>query len=706
VLRTSLREAAAKVAGNASSAVLTMLGVAVLAVAAGWIMPAEAQQRKAAAKPAEEAIPDPADGQPMTLVVSLSNQKVDIYRGTTLVTSSNVSTGMRGYATKAGIFTILEKKRMHHSNLYSGAPMPWMQRITWSGTALHAGVVPGYPASHGCIRLPFSFAPKLFGITNVGEHVVVTRNRIAPEIIEHANLFQPLPPPNAPALVKQDNPPQRQSSLEAPSSQAKDTALPVILVKADTGSVKIDRMPAFAAETVDGAPARTQVATAASTQAKNAGIVPAEVAPDSASMDMQLEDTHAHAIDPFVGDYAQAGGVAAPAQPSKGHALDETGETSMAANTTSTEQVPPAKAELVQQKDVAPAVTALAAEPAIATPAAPLDPAKNETHPATEPAPAAEVPTASDTAPAPETETLVAEAAPAVPTRTEPDASEPSLPQPDGAQIAETVISIGAAKLAAGTKAAGIQAAEPRSTAPLRILVTRRTQRDRIIGVQQILADMGYLPPLDFDGTLGRASVTAIKEFQKANGLPETGAFTDELVKKVYAAAGKQEPPVGHLFVRQEFGKIFDVPVGFRDPDKPLGTHLFTTMKFKPGDTKTRWMAVSLQGDDPAAVLDRLEIPGDIRQKISERLTPGSSLIIGDTAINSAGLPKGADFLVWATDNPSKTGASKVANSGDNDDVSRPKPKKKPRTVRREIPSYGFSAMPRNFSRGYPSWPW
>ena len=75
-------------------------------------------------------------------------------------------------------------------------------------------------------------------------------------------------------------------------------------------------------------------------------------------------------------------------------------------------------------------------------------------------------------------------------------------------------------------------------------------------------------------------------------------------------------------------------------------------MKFAPDDTTTKWVALSLQGDDPMAVLDRLEIPNDVRQKISERLTPGSSLIIGDTAINTAGLPKGADFLVWANDTP------------------------------------------------------
>jgi peptidoglycan hydrolase-like protein with peptidoglycan-binding domain len=282
---------------------------------------------------------------------------------------------------------------------------------------------------------------------------------------------------------------------------------------------------------------------------------------------------------------------------------------------------------------------------------------------------------------------------------------EASLPTPSVEKLEETEPSISATKLAAGTKAAAIQAAEPRSTAPLRILVTRRTQRDRIIGVQKILADMGYLPPLDFDGTLGKTSITAIKEFQRANGLPETGAFNDDLVKKVYEVAGKEEPPVGHLFVRQEFGRVFDAPVSFRDPEKPLGTHLFTAMKFEPGDTKTRWMAVTVQGDDPAAALDRLEIPSEIRQKISERLTPGSSLIIGDTAINSASLPKGADFLVWAT-NPSK-GATKVANTGSDGDVAQPRPKKrkKPRVVRRN-PNYGFSAAPRNFPRTYPIWPW
>jgi uncharacterized protein YjbI with pentapeptide repeats/lipoprotein-anchoring transpeptidase ErfK/SrfK len=110
----------------------------------------------------------PAPGDPVLLSVSLNRQTIDVYRGTHLIASSKVSSGMPGHETKPGVFSILEKQRFHHSNIYSGAPMPWMQRLTRSGTALHAGAVPGYPASHGCIRLPFSFAPKLFQMTAVG----------------------------------------------------------------------------------------------------------------------------------------------------------------------------------------------------------------------------------------------------------------------------------------------------------------------------------------------------------------------------------------------------------------------------------------------------------------------------------------------------------------------------------------------------------
>ena len=111
---------------------------------------------------------------PLNVVVSLPLQRMHVYRGGELVAVSTVSTGKEGKETPIGEYPILQKKAMHHSNLYDSAPMPFMQRLTWDGIALHAGANPGYPASHGCIRLPKAFAQKLFGATSLGAVVYVT----------------------------------------------------------------------------------------------------------------------------------------------------------------------------------------------------------------------------------------------------------------------------------------------------------------------------------------------------------------------------------------------------------------------------------------------------------------------------------------------------------------------------------------------------
>lgn len=111
------------------------------------------------------------------VVISLPQQKAYVFRDGELFATSPVSTGKRGYETPAGTFPILQKKVHHRSNKYSNAPMPYMQRLTWSGVAIHAGSLPGYPASHGCIRLPRSFARKLYGITDFDTQVTVTRQR-------------------------------------------------------------------------------------------------------------------------------------------------------------------------------------------------------------------------------------------------------------------------------------------------------------------------------------------------------------------------------------------------------------------------------------------------------------------------------------------------------------------------------------------------
>lgn len=121
---------------------------------------------------------DPAAAGSVSMVVSLPEQKAYVYRDGLLIGISTVSTGAKGHETPVGEFTILEKKSFHRSNLYSDAPMPFMQRLTWDGIALHSGKLPGYPASHGCIRLPDAFAKKLFTLTARGGSVSVVDTEV------------------------------------------------------------------------------------------------------------------------------------------------------------------------------------------------------------------------------------------------------------------------------------------------------------------------------------------------------------------------------------------------------------------------------------------------------------------------------------------------------------------------------------------------
>ena len=112
----------------------------------------------------------------VVIVISKRSQQMHVFKDGALWGSSRVSTGKRGHSTPAGVFPILQKKVFHRSNLYSNAPMPYMQRLTWGGVAMHAGHVPGYPASHGCIRLPARFARSLYALTRASSTLVVVAN--------------------------------------------------------------------------------------------------------------------------------------------------------------------------------------------------------------------------------------------------------------------------------------------------------------------------------------------------------------------------------------------------------------------------------------------------------------------------------------------------------------------------------------------------
>jgi len=404
--------------------------------------------------------------KPLKIVVSLNKQRMYVYRGTKQLFTSRVSTGKRGYSTPAGVYSILEKRRWHRSNIYSGAPMPFMQRLTWSGIALHAsGHVPRRPASHGCIRLPRSSASELFKKTTVGAHVIVTREETGPRPIAHKNLLQP----SALRLVTMDTKKALRERLALERGDRVSIALPV----------RADRSRKVAA----------------------------------------LERPH-----------------------------DRT--------------------------------------------------------------------TMTDATRAPVSEPMSAKAGAIYMADLEHDMTM-------------------------------LEAFVTRSDKPLRILITRRVGRERIRDVQTLLKELGY-DPGPIDGFMGRQTGAAIQEFQKAKGLQETGAFSEELRDKLFMAARGEKAPTGHIYVRQGFKQVFDAPTRLRDPEKPLGTHIYFAQSFKPTDSRTQWLAMttdSAPGGHALTALDRIILPDTVRRKLERALTPGSSMIISDEGLGPE-TGRGTDFVV------------------------------------------------------------
>jgi hypothetical protein len=139
----------------------------------------------------EQAVVSRPAGKPIMAIVSLINQQITVYDDKGWIMRAPVSTGQKGRETPAGIFTVLQKDAEHYSNVYDDAYMPHMQRITWSGIALHGGVLPGHAASHGCIRMPYDFARHLFGRTRLGMRVIVAPGNAVPVAIADPALLQP-----------------------------------------------------------------------------------------------------------------------------------------------------------------------------------------------------------------------------------------------------------------------------------------------------------------------------------------------------------------------------------------------------------------------------------------------------------------------------------------------------------------------------------
>lgn len=178
---------------------LTHVAIAALAALTAAGSPAGATDRR---NERLESVASRTAGDPIMAIVSLQNQRITVYDAKGWILRAPVSSGQRERETPAGIFSVIEKDADHHSNLYDDASMPHMQRLTWSGIALHGGHLPGYPASHGCVRMPFDFAEHLFDITQMGLRVIVAPTDVAPVEINHPVLFQAKPGAGALAAAR------------------------------------------------------------------------------------------------------------------------------------------------------------------------------------------------------------------------------------------------------------------------------------------------------------------------------------------------------------------------------------------------------------------------------------------------------------------------------------------------------------------------
>ena len=252
----------------------------------------QAQARREAGTPRKggeaekaEKVKDKAfQPQPVHLIViSIAKQRISIYGSGGLLAQSAISSGQAGHRTPTGVFSVIQKNRFHRSNIYSGAPMPYMQRITWSGIALHAGVIPGYPASHGCIRLPHHFAAELWGMTKMGARVIVAPEDTAAVELVSPRLPLPTLTPAPEGTSDQAKPELVSMALGGPRTEGVDapkSATPRLLNPLERARAAKTRTAAAALATGKAAKAATELSAARAAQANKAiaGLRNAELA--------------------------------------------------------------------------------------------------------------------------------------------------------------------------------------------------------------------------------------------------------------------------------------------------------------------------------------------------------------------------------------------------------------------------------------------
>jgi lipoprotein-anchoring transpeptidase ErfK/SrfK len=570
------------------------------------------QARKIEAPEKESAKPQ----GPLIIAISIDKQNIKIYDANGFFAEAPISTGMKGHPTPMGVFSIIQKHKLHHSNIYSGAPMPFMQRITWSGVAMHAGVLPGYPASHGCIRMPLAFATKMWNWTKMGGRVVVTPGEMRPADFSHPLLVAQKVTPQ-PATEPQADVPQATKSDKAsdagatgkPSFSEMNLGLRSTVGHGDAKPVVDESSPSRdltrTADASNDMPA-TNTMTDAAASAGNAA--PREEPP------AQTDRAPPAVSEDNAGD--------APKLDTKSEAAEASKPEPEAARPAETASSDDKSVEAKPQENAGAEIKSAATDAAGKAAGKP-DEAMAST-PASSDAPKVE--------PAAVESTKVEEKAATVKLEAKADEVKPEPAKPD----------------------------EPTTNVKPGESVTAAT--DARPSAVEVKKDQTRLPDNE----------------KPANVKPEPAVVTAP--KRTGQIAVFISRKDSKLYVRQNFAPLFDVPVKIAPSERSLGTHVFTARADKDDANVLHWSVVSLPApsryaerrdederatrrrkiagaveikpapaplaDSPTEALDRLTIPADAMARITESLTTGGSIIVSDQGINAGETGEGTDFIV------------------------------------------------------------
>jgi hypothetical protein len=631
---------------------------------------------------------------PLFAVISIADQRMSVYGADGLAARVPVSTGMRGHPTPTGVFSIVQKKRFHRSNIYSGAPMPYMQRITWSGIALHAGALPGYPASHGCIRLPSSFAPRLFGATEIGQRVLIAPRDTVPVEIVHKTLPAPaMQPAPAGVEVSASGVETVTAAIDAPQSPSGGTLETVSIsdAPADTrvlNPLEFARlMKRDATEKARTSARETRAAmmqtVARMSELRIAGrkLASAENALEDAedriaAAARKLDRAEAEAASSKTADVRKAEANEADAKAAEAKAVE-----ARAVAEAKAVEAKAAEAKAVEAK--AAEARALEAKTAQETPVE---------------AKAAETQPAEANAAEPKPENATADAKPAEPNAIEAKAAEAKAADEDLARLrtaakqaqkaaddAERAAETAAKAAAKAEKAA----AEARSDAA----DAQKSAEARSLRLQEAIAKAAEAKTAAEAG-LGEARKVVEEaratrdakqqEADSARRAADAAKSAGREAAQMLADANRRMKPLsvfisrktGRLYVRQDFRPLFDAPVTIRDGERPIGTHLFVSTATAADGTTLKWSAVTMPFLEPepkpardrkrdrsaeeataaapapqpapetaAGALDRIVIPEDTARRLAELAWVGAAVIVSDNGI-SGETGETTDFII------------------------------------------------------------